>query len=285
MTKEIPIGSWNELETRFRRLRPVDLACRGQAMKHDKILPRIDRCLQLHDLHERLRMERALCQRFREHAPIYLSDVERVYLKTRWLELVVMQHYGAPTRLLDWTKSPWVATFFAASDGWEKDGYVYIFRRDRLEELVQQRVGSELSNLVWGPHGTDLGSSDTMWDTAQANDRLFDGATVSRLSRWVTTFYCRQAHFPRLIAQQGLFTFASKPNVDHWNAIRKLLGERERWVFKIAAKAKPEILRRLNVIGLNGATLFPGADGIGRSLEGFARAWHLRPRPSQFSGR
>lgn len=278
--KAIPIKSWNELATRFLRLRPVDLACRGQAMDYDGMLPRIDRCLNVRDLQERLRIERAMCQRFREHAPIYLSDVERLYLKTRWLQLIVMQHYGAPTRLLDWTKSPWVAAFFAVSDGWEKDGYVYIFRRDRLEKLVQPRVGTELRDLVSGPHRSDIEFSDTNWDYAQANDRLFDEKAVAQLSEWVATFYCRLAHFPRLIAQQGLFTFASKPNLDHWKAIWPLLGKEERWVFKIARGAKPEILRRLNVIGLNGATLFPGADGIGRSLEGYARAWHLSPRPS-----
>jgi hypothetical protein len=256
------------------------MAYRGQTNSYGDVMkPKLDRCLDLPDLEERLRVERAACQRFREHAPVHLSAVERRYLESRWLELVVMQHYGAPTRLLDWTKSPWVATFFAVSGGWEADGYIYGFRRDLFETQVDDKFQAEVAPFVRGPHRTDM-ELDPNWDLAKSNDALFQPKTVRDLSEWVATYYCREGNFPRLTAQQGFFTFASRPNVDHWSKITDL--DTDSFVVPINQRAKLDILRKLNGVGLNGATLFPGPDGIGRSLEGFVRCWPLDPRPSQF---
>ena len=42
-----------------------------------------------------------------------------------------MQHYGAPTRLLDWTLSPWVAAYFAVSD-LQDDGEIWAFNQAQL---------------------------------------------------------------------------------------------------------------------------------------------------------
>lgn len=279
---ELEIKSWDKLISFFQSLPPVDIACRGQDKEYDDIIKaKIDRCLNLSDLQSHLRIERAVCQRFREHAPIHLSIVEHRYLATRWLQLVVMQHYGTPTRLLDWTKSAWIATFFAVSAGWESDGYVYGFRRDKLEDCIKEKFSSEISSLAWGPHTSDMKFPDEEWDLAEANDKLFDPKDVENLSEWVATYYCREAHFPRLVAQQGLFTFGSKPDLDHWEQISSLIQD-DCFKVQIKCQAKPDILRGLNNVGLNGATLFPGPDGIGRSLEEFVRAWPLEPRPSQF---
>lgn len=44
----------------------------------------------------------------------------------------VMQHYSCPTRLLDWTLSPYVALYFAVEQSPESDGAVWFFPSSAL---------------------------------------------------------------------------------------------------------------------------------------------------------
>ena len=55
--------------------------------------------------------EKAIWFEFRRHAHSYLSRLPEPTDTIEWLAL--MQHYGAPTRLLDFTQSFWIAVFFA----------------------------------------------------------------------------------------------------------------------------------------------------------------------------
>jgi hypothetical protein len=63
-----------------------------------------------------------------------------------WLSL--MRHHGAPTRLLDWTYSPYVAAYFALEKmlskpekkGSERKGIVWIIDRDWLDQESQKRI-------------------------------------------------------------------------------------------------------------------------------------------------
>jgi FRG domain len=59
-------------------------------------------------------IERQMLQEFKRRAHFYVSPLPNEGDILGWLAL--MQHYGAPTRLLDWTYSFYVAAFFALSD-------------------------------------------------------------------------------------------------------------------------------------------------------------------------
>ena len=72
-------------------------------------------------------IEEGLIRRFRREAHLYLSSEPEEGDRIGWLSL--MRHHGAPTRLLDWSFSFFVAVHFAVERA-EPDSPTSIFAMD-----------------------------------------------------------------------------------------------------------------------------------------------------------
>ena len=81
---------------------------RGEIKDHKKLLPSI-----YHDSHSYIEHEDTI---FKEIIAMYPNEM--LEQKTTVEKLILMQHYGFPTRLLDITKNPLIALFFSC---FEKD--------------------------------------------------------------------------------------------------------------------------------------------------------------------
>ena len=89
---------------------------RGQSNESWQLLPSLDRLLlkAIGPDATYEAFESSTIGLFKRHASTVLSSLPDDDDFLSWLTL--MQHFGAPTRLLDWTESPFVALYFAVVD-------------------------------------------------------------------------------------------------------------------------------------------------------------------------
>ena len=113
--------------------------CRGQSERYGNLAPSIDRKpRQGLSRSKKLRLERQSIDLFRSTARFFADPGEQTVVASDLGALMVLQHYGVPTRLLDWSLSPWVAAFFA-TEGSDKDkGEIWAF-----DYSVYEREGFE----------------------------------------------------------------------------------------------------------------------------------------------
>lgn len=137
--------------------------------------------------------EKRLLTRFRQRSMAYWPAG---YPQNDWEHLFAMQHYGMPTRLLDWSENLFVASHFA------------------LDIAPQHRHAGECVPVVWCfdpvawnravPRFADLGESIQVMTTADDELDAYRPETTKRRSKWPVAMF--GAHNSgRIVAQRGTF--------------------------------------------------------------------------------
>jgi len=109
------LTNWDQLMDYYRMLRVEGKKWlfRGQTNAEwglETTLERLARRFSI-DFSELSKIEQGLLRKFQREASLYISTPPNKNDNMQWLAL--MQHHGSPTRLLDWTYSFFVATYFA----------------------------------------------------------------------------------------------------------------------------------------------------------------------------
>lgn len=199
---------------------------RGQADSRWKLLPKAGRAeFHLPDNRDIGRFNMWRRQAI-AYSPLPDSELE---------QLALAQHHGLATRLLDWSRNPLVASYFACFEYPDQDGAVYI-----LESPFQ--LFTEEMDL----------------------DRLIKKTGIFG--------YHPKAISPRVLNQKGLFTVHCEPSRhidieksrnagDHPNLARLI----------IPARLKKDILGLLEDYGIDRSFMFPDLDGLSTHINSKTR--------------
>lgn len=165
----------------------------------------------------------------------------------------LMQHYGTPTRVLDWSLSPYVALYFAVEQRWEDDGALWWFSATAAQNLMSRKFGSghlDMERLLF-----ESGDDDVFTLSSPPPSMLFT--------------YELHLAVQRMGNQQSMFTVCLDPRADHALVLEELASYADGphcGKLIVPKELKPELLRELQLMNVTGKAMFPGLDGLGRTL-------------------
>lgn len=221
-------------------------------------------------------LEHHLLRNFCKYAHNHVSNRDSF-----WFWLTFAQHHGLPTRLLDWTYSPFVAMHFATSNvsHFDRDGMIWIVNFAELN-----RHAPPLLSEVLGKHSSNVFSTEMLMSfeepegTINVNFMIFKAEAktggiknVSNLSDFdalsddeFLIFLEPPSIDDRVVNQFALFSVLSNPE----KPVDVFLDKFPELVHKIIIpkQLKPEIRDKLDQANINERVLFPGLDGLSNWL-------------------
>lgn len=228
--------------------------------------------------------EGEMLKEFKYRFPLYdSSKVIEANNNVEWLAL--MQHYGTPTRLIDFTSSIFIALFFALDGSYDKDSAIWAVRKfapeqEHVKAYCLKNKCSSVSHDVLNAYFHE--KANTYIGRYQGKDGIDE----------IVPIYPNIAN-ERITIQQGLFLMSTnlhKSFEDVFNSVMGIddnkletdiesllkssyhrfakLGIKNLIQFKIVIprKFKWELSQLLHQMNISSETLYPGLEGMAKSL-------------------
>lgn len=232
---------------------------RGCGNASYELKPSLYRHKQPQTIEDFMLLEKDLMARFQQRSIPFHSRA----LTDTWEWLFLMQHYGVPTRLLDWSESPLMALFFAVTYAHSK---LSLKGRPIFDGDASIWV---LNPVQWNKHAIDLRSfAGSILTTDDPNVSAYKPVgDINTMKPFPIAIY--GAHnSQRIVAQRGVFVCFGK-----YTTPMEELYEQESFpedcLIKITVKKKrlPHMSEALRRYGITDSVVFPDLDGLAREIK------------------
>jgi hypothetical protein len=188
--------------------------------------------------------ERNLINRFRQNANLLVEQSPRSDFD--WLFL--MQHYGVPTRLLDWSESPLVGLYFAVTSNQNDDGTLWILKPLELNRQTTADPGD--TAFISSFEDEALGTYSTLTVEKGSLKGILPVAVIATRNS------------ARIQAQLGVFTISHSAKTP----IEEIGDKSHVLQYEIPAICKARIQEELRLMGVTKFQIFPELTSIGDNL-------------------
>jgi hypothetical protein len=245
---------------------------RGQSDASRRLKTSLEICFERHKVPAGIRsvVEKELLREFKRAYQQYSPHMPADQSTLEWLSL--MRHHGAPTRLLDFSYSIYVAAYFALEDAedvcaiWGVDpAWAY---RETLRLLKEARKDCRLLEIQRLEER----------DEALFAPTFLDPPFVPSASA-LNPFRLNE----RLRLQKGIFLIPGDAALSFEDNLRALPGheDRDHMVrIEIPRRLQAEAIENLYLMNISRTSLFPGLDGYARAL----RIYHPIFSPREWKG-
>lgn len=202
--------------------------------------------------------ERTLLREFQRRYSHYAHQIPLTDDTLEWLS--IMQHHGAPTRLLDWSYSVYVAAYFALESA-QEDCVVWGIRTEWIREELENRFKDKPGSLAFLTRPIE----DNRKHRHDFEDLFMSNSQGRSFVAPLTPFRANE----RLTIQKGTFLVPSNLSKGFEDNLSDMTGHDDSSNIKklVIPKAQRRIaIESLYYMNISRATLFPGIDGFSSSL-------------------
>jgi hypothetical protein len=204
----------------------------------------------------KLNTELQLIKQFKQNAHQFLESSSPL---TEYDWIFLMQHYGVPTRLLDWTENPLIGMYFAVEEDPEKKGKK---KPPAALWCLYPRKLNEISGLILSPPD-DI---PAFGDDSELDDYLPSRIHGAGIARKNPAAISAPRKFSRVYAQEGVFTILHRDTI-RIDELTDAKGNQGHLVkLRIPRSSVPKIRAELRLLGVNKLTVFPQLENVAEKI-------------------